>query len=54
MQVLRRFGGYPPQTPLMPTPSLPPRGSGAEPPVPGVRGKMEIEIGFGAFRRIFF
>jgi len=48
--------------PALSLPSLPfspslPRGSGAEPPMAGVRRchprKMEIEIGFGAFWRIF-
>ena len=43
--------------PLHSLPSLPSTGTGAEPPVAGVRGyprkKMEIEIGFGAFWRIF-
>jgi len=43
--------------PLPSLPSLPSPGTGAEPPVAGVRGyprkKMEIEIGFGAFWRIF-
>ena len=44
--------------PYLPSSPSPPLGSGAEPPVAGVRGvtpeKMEIEIGFGAFWRIFF
>ena len=43
-------------SPFPPSPSLP-EGLGAEPPVVGVRGcypgKMEIEIGFGAFWRIY-
>ena len=47
----------PPLSFSLPFPSLPFPGVWGEPPVAGVRGvtpgKMEIEIGFGAFWRIF-
>ena len=58
--MLLSSGVYPPNGngANFPSPSLPspPRGSGGRAPVAGVPvtpGKMEIEIGFGAFWRIF-